>query len=368
MLKVMHVVGARPNFPKIAPIMAEMGKYPNLFCQVLVHTGQHYDYNMSQIFFENLEMPLPDEYLNIGSDSHAAQTAQIMTKFEPVVLKGKPDWVIVAGDVNSTLACTLVCSKLGTPVAHIEAGLRSNDRSMPEEINRLVTDRLSDLLFTPSRDASENLLREGTPPEKIHFVGNVMIDTLVKMLPAAQKRSALAKFGLTSNSYVLATLHRPANVDNPSVLMEIMAALGELSRTMPALFPVHPRTQRRIRSAKCLRYPNVIMVSPLGYIDFLVLMKNAALVLTDSGGIQEETTFLRVPCLTIRPNTERPITVQRGTNRLANPVCSEIVSAAGKARETDYSQLAQPELWDGNAAQRIVALLGGGKASVALAQ
>lgn len=366
MLKVLHVVGARPNFPKVAPITAEMAKFPTLFRQVLVHTGQHYDYNMSQIFFDNLEMPKPDEYLKVGSDTHAVQTAQIMSRFEPVVLKHKPDWVIVVGDVNSTLACTLVCSKLGIRVAHVEAGLRSNDRSMPEEINRLVTDRLSDLLLTPSRDASQNLLREGVPPDTIHFVGNVMIDSLIKTLPAAQKRPTLATFGLASNRYILATLHRPANVDNPSVLTQIMAALGELSRTMCVLFPIHPRTRRQIESAKIQKYPNIKIASPLGYMDFLVLMKNAALVLTDSGGVQEETTFLRVPCITIRPNTERPITIQRGTNRLTNATCTDIVSAACEVRATDYSQVVQPELWDGKAAERITALLAGGNASVTL--
>lgn len=357
MSRILHVVGARPNFPKVAPIMAAMVKRPEVFEQVLVHTGQHYDYNMSQVFFEHLEMPTPDEYLKVGSGSHAVQTAQVMTAFEPVVIKHRPDWVMVVGDVNSTLACTLVCSKLGVRVAHVEAGLRSFDRTMPEEINRMVTDRLSDLLFTPSRDADENLIREGTPPERIHLVGNVMIDTVVKMLPRAEKRNALERHGLAPRNYVLVTLHRPVNVDQPQTLREILSALRELAGETPVLFPVHPRTAARIRELDGIGSENLKLVEPLGYLDFVALMKDAGVVLTDSGGVQEETTFLKVPCVTIRPNTERPVTINQGTNRLTTASHTEILAAAHKALRTKCSASKCPELWDGKTASRIADIM-----------
>jgi UDP-N-acetylglucosamine 2-epimerase (non-hydrolysing) len=357
MLNIMHIVGARPNFPKVAPIMAEMAKRPDRFHQVLVHTGQHYDYNMSQIFFEQLEMPAPDEFLNVGSGSHAAQTAAIMTAFEPVVLKHRPDWVIVVGDVNSTVSCALVCSKLGIRVAHVEAGLRSCDRTMPEEINRLLTDQISDLLFTPSRDGDENLIKEGVDPAKIHFVGNVMIDTLVRMLPKAINRPILGQLRLKGRDHVLVTLHRPSNVDDPAILKDILRALVEISKDRPVLFPVHPRTRDRIKNLDII-LPNTTLrlIEPLGYLDFLALMNSAGLVITDSGGVQEETTFLGIPCLTARPNTERPVTITSGTNRLVASSCDDILQA------TELTELslcrsdgaaAKPELWDGGAAGRI---------------
>jgi UDP-N-acetylglucosamine 2-epimerase (non-hydrolysing) len=354
-MNIMHVVGARPNIPKVAPIMAEMAKQPDRFHQVLVHTGQHYDYNMSQIFFEELEVPTPDEFLNVGSGSHAAQTAAVMTAFEPVVLKHRPDWVIVVGDVNSTVACALVCSKLGVRVAHVEAGLRSRDRTMPEEINRLLTDQISDLLFTPSRDGDENLLREGVDAAKIHFVGNVMIDTLVKMLPKATNRSILTELGLKPQEHVLVTLHRPSNVDDPSVLKEILRALVEISRKRPVLFPVHPRTRDRIKNLGIVLPDTTLrLMEPLGYLDFLAVMNSAGLVITDSGGVQEETTFLGVPCLTARPNTERPITITSGTNRLVESRCEAIVNGVQESLGRAKQMLKKPEFWDGRTAGRIV--------------
>ena len=266
----MHIVGARPNFPKVAPIMAEMAKRPDRFQQVLVHTGQHYDYEMSQVFFDHLEMPAPDDFLNVGSGAQAAQTAAIMTAFEPVLLKHRPDWVVVVGDVNSTLACALVCAKLGVRVAHVEARLRSRDRTMPEEINRLLTDQISDLLFTPSRDADENLLKEGIEPARIHFVGNVMIDTLAKLLLKARQRPVLANLGLQPGEHILATFHRPSNVDDPQVLQEILRAMADVSRQRPVIFPVHPRTRSRMQALN-LPLPNqtLRLLEPLGHLDFL---------------------------------------------------------------------------------------------------
>jgi UDP-N-acetylglucosamine 2-epimerase (non-hydrolysing) len=352
---ILHVVGARPNFMKIAPIMREMAKYPQHFKSILVHTGQHYDANMSQVFFDELELPSPDVNLGVGSGSHAQQTAQVMLCFEPVVLDYKPDWVIVVGDVNSTLASALVCRKLGIQVAHVEAGLRSFDRTMPEEINRLLTDQLADLLFTPSPDANKNLLREGIAPEKIHLVGNVMIDTLVGLLPKAEQRwpGLCERFGL--NRYVLVTLHRPSNVDDSDTLTEIFAALTEISQEIPVLFPVHPRTRRRITDSDLQPGPcNLRLIEPLGYLDFLALQAHADLVLTDSGGVQEETTYLGVPCLTARSNTERPITVTAGTNRLVEGKREALIAAARAALDGGSKRGAVPELWDGMAAQRIV--------------
>ncbi len=328
-----------------------------------MHTGQHYDANMSQVFFDELDLPKPDVNLEVGSGSHAAQTAQVMLRFEPVLLEYKPDWVIVPGDVNSTLACTLVASKLGFKVAHVEAGLRSFDRTMPEEINRLVTDQLADLLFTPSRDGDENLLREGIPAEKIRFVGNVMIDTLVRLLPKAEARwpDLQKRFGL--DRYVLVTLHRPSNVDDPATLHEIMAALVEISREIPVVFPVHPRTRQRIAGLDlALPADHLLLTEPMGYLDFLALEAHASLVLTDSGGVQEETTYLGVPCLTARPNTERPVTVTVGTNELVASRRTDIVTtcctsiSASAAQRTDLGAR-RPQFWDGQAAERIVAEL-----------
>jgi UDP-N-acetylglucosamine 2-epimerase (non-hydrolysing) len=358
MTKIMHVVGARPNFPKVAPMIEAMRAESGLFQQVLVHTGQHYDYNMSKVFFEQLEMPDPDEFLNVGSGSHAVQTAAVMTAFETVVTKQRPDWVFVVGDVNSTLACALVCAKLCIPVAHVEAGLRSRDRAMPEEINRLVTDQLSDLLFTPSRDGDENLQREGIDRRKIHFVGNVMIDTLVKLLPKAKDRAILDQFGLQPGHHLLTTLHRPSNVDDPAVLRGIVQAMLKIAETRPVIFPVHPRTRARLAELGFdLGQSKLKVIEPLGYLDFLALMSTASLVVTDSGGVQEETTFLGVPCLTVRANTERPITITVGTNRLVGHGRDELLAAVDAASPLRAGSGARPELWDGQAARRIAGVM-----------
>lgn len=359
MKRILHVVGARPNFMKVAPIIREMAKYPGEFEQMLVHTGQHYDANMSQIFFEELELPTPDINLEVGSGSHASQTAQVMLRFEPVLIKYKPDWVMVPGDVNSTMACTLVASKLGYKVSHVEAGLRSFDRTMPEEINRLVTDQLADLLLTPSRDADENLLREGIPLEKIRFVGNVMIDTLIRLLPKAKTRWLALQESLKLERYILVTLHRPSNVDAPATLNEIMTALEEISQKIPVIFPVHPRTRRHIADLD-IGSPNdrLLLTDPMGYLDFLALETSASLVLTDSGGVQEETTYLGVPCLTMRSNTERPITITKGTNQLVESRRQLLVAQTIKALDKSFLEISKPpELWDGMTARRIVALM-----------
>jgi UDP-N-acetylglucosamine 2-epimerase (non-hydrolysing) len=353
-MKILHVVGARPNFMKIAPIMRAMAAYPSKFQQRLIHTGQHYDANMSKVFFDQLDLPKPDGYLGVGSGTHAVQTANIMLAFEEIVWNDPPDWVIVVGDVNSTLACALVSIKRGIKVAHVEAGLRSGDRSMPEEINRILTDQVADLLLTPSPDGDANLLREGIDPQRIHRVGNVMIDTLVYMLPKAKQRSIIADLRLQSRRYVLVTLHRPFNVDNSEKLYRIMIAIIAISRQWPVVFPVHPRTQHTLDKLNLrLEYSNIHLLKPLGYLDFLALLRCAGLVITDSGGLQEETTYLDVPCLTVRPNTERPITLELGTNQLVQ----EASSMLEKADEIilGQSKTSQPiPLWDGKASERIV--------------
>src|ERR1700677_2002911 len=313
-MRVLHVVGARPNFMKVAPVyraILERGHE-----QTLVHTGQHYDSRMSDVFFKELEIPEPDENLNVGSGSHAQQTAAIMSSFEPAVLARKPDIVLVYGDVNSTVAATLVCSKLGIRVGHVESGLRSFDRGMPEEINRLVTDQLADMLFTPSTDGDENLAREGIAKEKVFFVGNVMIDTLIRLLPQADEAFSKLKEKLSLDSFGLITLHRPANVDDPSVFLPMLEELNSLSRDLQLIFPVHPRTRHKWSAQLEQCNPRLRVIEPLGYLEFLALQKNATIVITDSGGIQEETTCLGTPCLTLRENTERPITVAVGTNVL----------------------------------------------------
>src|SRR5512146_228539 len=306
-----HVVGARPNFMKAAPVMRALAEKPGLR-QSLVHTGQHYDQNMSDVFFRELEIPEPDFTLAVGSGSHAVQTGQIMLRFEPVVEQNRPDLVLVYGDVNSTIAAALVCSKLDISVAHVEAGLRSFDRRMPEEINRLLTDQIADVLFTPSQDGDQNLLREGIPAERIRFVGNVMIDTLVRLLPRA---AASLPAGLPDH-YLLVTLHRPSNVDDPQMLQGILRVLGEVSSELAVIFPIHPRTRQRIAHLGFQPGANFHFWEPQSYLQFLSLQQRATVVITDSGGIQEETTFLGVPCLTLRPSTERPITVTLGTNIL----------------------------------------------------
>jgi UDP-N-acetylglucosamine 2-epimerase (non-hydrolysing) len=360
MIKVINVVGARPNFMKVAPIVAAMKRREREFTPLVVHTGQHYDASMSDAFFSDLDLPQPDVYLDVGSASHAAQTAAVMERFEPVVLEHKPDWVLVVGDVNSTLACALVCVKLGVKVAHVEAGLRSRDRTMPEEINRLLTDQISDLLFTPSADANDNLLAEGIPEARIRLVGNVMIDSLIKHLPRAQESDNIRQ-DLQLNDYAVLTLHRPSNVDDPTTLKRILEAVAEIGKRIPVVFPVHPRTKKkileqpsieRLATAAGLRF-----VLPLGYLDFLGLYSRARLVLTDSGGIQEETSVLGIPCLTLRENTERPITVTLGTNKIVGTEPEKIVSAALTAlKEPVRSNISIP-LWDGHTAERIIAEL-----------
>ena len=359
-MKIINVVGARPNFMKIAPIIEAMRGYPGLD-GTLVHTGQHYDEAMSKTFFEELGIPQPDINLEVGSGSHAAQTAAIMAKFEPVLLSRRPDLVLVVGDVNSTLACSVTAAKLRIPVAHVEAGLRSFDRTMPEEINRLVTDAISDLLFTTCEEANANLRREGVAPEKIFFVGNVMIDTLVRHVELAQRSAIRQQLGVPERGYALATLHRPSNVDQAEGLAEILEAFAGLERELPIVFPVHPRTRKRFEEfgfgERIAGMRRLILTEPLGYLDFLNLMMGARVVLTDSGGIQEETTFLRVPCLTLRPNTERGVTITHGTNRLVALRAGAILDAAHKALEEPVDSAKRPPLWDGKAAERIAGIL-----------
>ncbi|MGD8331282.1 MAG: UDP-N-acetylglucosamine 2-epimerase (non-hydrolyzing) [Acidobacteriota bacterium] len=351
MKHVVHVVGARPNFMKLGPVEAALRQHGGVE-QTIVHTGQHYDENMSEVFFRQLGIPRPDLNLEVGSGTHAWQTAQIMQCFEPAVLDLSPDLVVVYGDVNSTVAASLVCAKLGIAVGHVEAGLRSRDWSMPEEINRVVTDRLAELLFTPSRDGDDNLLAEGVPAERIRFVGNVMIDTLVRLLPQAEERRAAESLGLDGEAFGLVTLHRPSNVDGDGTLKALLAELDQLGRQLPILFPVHPRTRRRIAEAG-LSCAHIEMVDPLGYLDFLSLMHDAAVVVTDSGGIQEETTYLQVPCFTVRANTERPVTVELGTNELVGNDMARLRAGVARVLDGDGKKGAVPELWDGHAGRRI---------------
>ncbi len=357
---ILHVVGARPNFMKVAPVQRAIAAYPQVR-QILVHTGQHYDLNMSDIFFQHLGLPTPDENLEVGSGSHAVQTAQIMMRFEETVLKEKPDLVLVYGDVNSTVASALVCAKLGISVGHVEAGLRSFDRTMPEEINRLMTDQIADYLFTPSRDGDENLLREGVAEQKVHFVGNVMIDTLVRLLPEAESLwpRLSSHLKVEKKKYCLVTLHRPSNVDDPSMLAQIVSALDEISRQLPIVFPIHPRTRERMAAynIKLGGNGNLQLVDPIGYLDFLCLQKWAKLVITDSGGIQEETTYLGVPCLTVRENTERPVTVEIGTNILVGRDMSRLREETRRALDGVERKGAIPPLWDGRAAERIAEIV-----------
>ncbi|MCC6739671.1 MAG: UDP-N-acetylglucosamine 2-epimerase (non-hydrolyzing) [Planctomycetia bacterium] len=354
MQTIMHIVGARPNFMKVAPVMAAMAKRPGEFRQVLVHTGQHYDRNMSDVFLEQLGMPQPDEFLGIGSGTHAEQTAKVMLGFEPALAKHRPDWVVVVGDVNSTLACALVAAKRGVRVAHVEAGLRSGDWTMPEEVNRVLTDRLSDLLLTPSEDGDRNLLREGIGEARIRRVGNVMIDSLVRLLPEARKTPLVHELGLVRERFVLVTLHRPDNVDDPAALRVILDALAAIARAMPVVFPVHPRTRKQIQAAGLESAAGSIrFLEPLGYLDFLGLTDAARVVITDSGGVQEETTYLGVPCLTLRPNTERPVTIERGTNRLVARAGPAVARAFESAIADPARKTCAVPLWDGGAADRI---------------
>jgi UDP-N-acetylglucosamine 2-epimerase (non-hydrolysing) len=359
-LRIVNVVGARPNFMKMAPLMLEYRKHPDRFDPVLVHTGQHYDDNMSKLFFDQLHLPAPDIYLGVGSGSHAAQTAKVMVEMEKLLTAQPCDLVVVVGDVNSTMAVAIVAAKLCIPVAHVEAGLRSGDRAMPEEVNRLVTDVLSDYCFTTSQDADENLRREGVGSEKIFFVGNVMIDTLLRLKEAALQSKIREELGLDGR-YGFVTLHRPSNVDDKAVLTEILSALEVVHQDMALVFPVHPRTARRLQEfgfwEELKRWKNLKLTEPVGYLDSLCLMAGATMVLTDSGGVQEETTVLGVPCLTIRENTERPVTITEGTNVLVGTSHAKIVSEARKILGGHGKGGRVPKFWDGNAAQRIVQCL-----------
>ena len=386
-MHILHVVGARPNFMKSAPVLRALAAHSSVR-QTLVHTGQHYDSTMSDVFFQQLGMPDPDYNLGVGSGTHAQQTAAVLQAFEPVLQESNPDLVLVYGDVNSTLAAALVCSKLSISVGHVEAGLRSRDRTMPEEINRLLTDQLSDLLFTPSADGDENLLREGIEASKIHRVGNVMIDSLVRLLPGAQ---SCLPAGVAS-PYALVTLHRPSNVDDLPWLSDLLETLSELSTHLSVVFPVHPRTRQRLKDLSfapsrahvgtgdspvqrseasgkgqefgslALHAPRLLLFDPLPYLEFIALQRHAAVVITDSGGIQEETTFLGVPCLTVRENTERPITVTNGTNQLVGRDLKKLRSVVGKILNSKVPTGAAPDtsrvpLWDGHAAERIAQII-----------
>ena len=359
-MKLIHVVGARPNLMKIAPLMHAWARRPAVRA-LLVHTGQHYDANMSALFFRELGIPEPDLNLEVGSASHAVQTAEIMRAFEPVVLEHRPAAVVVVGDVNSTIACGLVAVKLGVKLVHVEAGLRSFDRTMPEEVNRVLTDAISDLLFCTEASGVANLRREGVAEERIHLVGNVMIDTLLRHRARADASRALLDLGLEPRGYAVLTLHRPANVDDPAVLGRLLDALEEVQRDLAIVFPVHPRTRQKLAgsglAARLAGLPRLRLVEPQGYLDFLKLMAEARLVLTDSGGIQEETTFLGVPCVTARTSTERPVTTQIGTNVLVGDDLALSREAIGRILDGAARHGAIPPLWDGHSAERTVAIL-----------
>jgi UDP-N-acetylglucosamine 2-epimerase (non-hydrolysing) len=349
--KLICIAGARPNFMKLAPLLRELSADPDL-CVLLAHTGQHYSDKMSGQFFRDLALPPPDYYLEVGSGSHAQQTAAIMSRLEPVIQKEQPDGVVVIGDVNSTMAAAIVAKKLQTGVVHVEAGLRSFDRTMPEEINRIVTDAISDLLLVTEESGRRNLLAEGVSDTKIHLVGNLMIDSLRFHLQRAQQESAIvSRLGIEGISFALLTLHRPANVDEAGQLQRIMNALEIIARDLPTYFPVHPRTRSRLEAMTARDIPGIHLIEPLGYHDFLCLMSKAAVVLTDSGGIQEETTALGIPCLTIRDNTERPVTITEGTNLLAGTT-TESILGAWRQFQTAPKTGRIPELWDGKAASR----------------
>jgi UDP-N-acetylglucosamine 2-epimerase (non-hydrolysing) len=372
---LLHVCGARPNFMKVAPVMAAVeawnasraGPSPSdgagvRFTQTLVHTGQHYDAALSDVFIRQLGLPEPDHHLGVGSGSHAAQTAAVLQSLEPVLLKQRPALVVVVGDVNSTVAAALCAAKLHIPVAHVEAGLRSGDRGMPEELNRLLTDQIADLLFITEADAADNLAREGIDHAKVHFVGNTMIDTLERLLPQARGGEALGRLGLTAGTYGLVTLHRPTNVDDAAQLEALVAALRRIARQLPLVWPVHPRTRAGLdallQEDAGSEPERLLLTEPLGYLEFLQLMDGARVAITDSGGIQEETTVLGVPCLTLRTTTERPVTVSEGTNRLVDPSDAEaILVAADEALAVAMPRGVRPELWDGHTSERIVEVI-----------
>ena len=359
-LKIVNVVGARPNLPKIAALVREMRRHPEIE-PLLVHTGQHYDDTLSDIFFRQMGIPAPDVNLEVGSGSHAAQTAEVLKRIEPILIESKPELVLVVGDVDSTVAASLAAAKLGIRVAHVEAGLRSFDRSMPEEINRVLTDALAEYLFVTEEAAVENLLKEGRPRSSIHFVGNVMIDSLRHFLPVAQKSHIGHDLGLMLGEswrrFGVLTLHRPSNVDSVDKLAELLAAVGVIAAEVPIIFPVHPRTQERLAQAGIAHHAQLMLISPLGYLDFLCLLSNATLVLTDSGGIQEESTALGSPCLTLRENTERPVTISEGTNILVGTDRDKIVAAGLEILAGRRKVGRIPKLWDGKAAERIVEVL-----------
>lgn len=359
-MKTLVIAGARPNFMKVAPLLRAFDRVNKPVVQVdykLVHTGQHYDAAMSDVFFKELGIRSPDINLEVGSGSHAVQTAAIMTKFEPVCLAERPDSIVVVGDVNSTMACALVASKLGIKIVHLEAGLRSYDRTMPEEVNRLVTDALSDLLLTPSLDGDENLKKEGVPAEKIKFVGNIMIDALVESLERARASSILTELKVKPQKFVYVTLHRPSNVDDPARLKELWRCLQEVSNSLPVVFPIHPRTRKALAEIGVTNpsQQGIFALSPIGYLDSLCLTENARFVLTDSGGLQEESTYFRTPCLTLRPNTERPATVTVGSNQLTT--LERLAEDINKvlAKPPRFGSI--PQYWDGKTADRIATLL-----------
>lgn len=358
MKKIISVVGARPNFMKVAPLHKAFQKHKSVITHQICHTGQHYDKAMSDDFFHHLELPKPNYYLGVGSGSHAEQTAKIMIEFEKILLKNKPDLVIVVGDVNSTIACSLTAVKLGIKVAHIEAGLRSFDRTMPEEINRILTDSISDYLFVTEESAIKNLSKEGISSDKIFYVGNIMIDSLSSHLHKASKITLLRKLDLLPRQFVLVTLHRPSNVDEKEQLTNLIQFLNSIAEHRKIIFPIHPRTAKNIEKYKLNKTinPNLIFSEPMNYIDFLTLMKNAGLVITDSGGIQEETTYLGVQCLTLRPNTERPVTVELGTNHLTIDL-NEAFEIAKNIFNGKIKEGIVPQYWDGKTSERITNIL-----------
>ncbi|MBD3274040.1 MAG: UDP-N-acetylglucosamine 2-epimerase (non-hydrolyzing) [Candidatus Marinimicrobia bacterium] len=361
MLTLDLIVGARPNFMKAAPLYEEIKKHSDTLNVRLVHTGQHYDEKMSTIFFEQLGLPKPDIYLGVGSGTHATQTGTIMTEYEKLLMETPVDLVLVVGDVNSTMACAVVAKKLHIPVGHIEAGLRSFDRRMPEEINRLVTDSITDYLFTTSSDADDHLKKEGHSADKIHFVGNLMIDSLNNYIDDADCTNILNGLGIEKDGYALITLHRPSNVDDEESLLEILDAFEVIQKDLPLIFPAHPRTKQRIQALKdAVKYSgldNLHLIEPVGYLEFIALERDAKVILTDSGGIQEESTVLGIPCLTLRENTERPVTVTVGTNRLVDPKKDDILQAIKPILEGAPVSGKIPEKWDGKAAERIVEVL-----------
>ena len=363
--KLLFVVGARPNFMKVAPVLEAVRKNASdRYEAILVHTGQHYDANMSDVFFADLDMPPPDKFLGVGSGSHAEQTGKVMIEMERLLAEIKPDLVLVAGDVNSTLATTLVAAKAGIDLAHIESGLRSFDRGMPEEINRIVADEFSRFCFVTEPSGLANLEHDGIAKDRVFFVGNTMIDSVVKYLPEAKQRfyDLIPLYGIEQGKYALATLHRPSNVDDPEQLKKFVALFRDMSEFAPRiLFPIHPRTRKRLEefglADDVARVPGLTLIDPVGYLDFLALQQGAALVLTDSGGVQEETTALGVPCITLRENTERPVTVEHGTNELLGLDMPRVLQFARRAFSGEWKQARVPERWDGHAADRILKVL-----------